>query len=41
MRKEWIFLGGRMEEGKMDETVVNQMKLGWQDGWDPGHLVSR
>ena len=32
---------GRMEEGKMDETLVNRMKLGWQDGWDSGHLVSR
>ena len=40
-KEEWIFLRGRMEEGKMDETLVNRMKLGWQDGWDSGHLVSR
>ena len=40
-KKEWILFGGRMEEGKMDETLVNRMKLGWQDGWDSGHLVSR
>ena len=32
MRKEWIFLGGRMEEGKMDETWMAR----WMGLWSPG-----
>ena len=48
MRKEGMDIfrnyEGTWVEGwrkEMDETLVNQMKLGWQDGWDSGHLVSR
>ena len=31
-KKEWILFGGRMEEGKMDETWM----AGWMGLWSPG-----